>query len=788
MPRIGSLFADFKLNIGGFVKGLKTVDRNLKAVSKNFANLGKSLSTKITLPLAGLGAAALKASVDIEKVKISMTNLTGSADKANKIIGELQTLAASTPFQFAGLAKGARNMLAFGFEAKKVAPAMANIVDAVSAVGGGNFEIERLVRALGQIGAKGKVAAQEINQIAELGLPIRQVLADGLGVTVAELEKMQRSGIEAKKAIDLILEGFGERFEGSAEKLSQSLGGLFSTLRDNGQLALAELGNEIAKTFDLKTVTRKATGFLKGLTNSFKSMTDESRKGIVRLAGTLAATGPLLVGIGAAITGIKALGAAMIALATGGAARLTLGLNVITFGFAALAIHANGADNAVKQIANSFGFLGVKAGEFFTSGGFQPIVDLFTFQGFSDIANEQFRRTANFAERSMAEIRIEAENARAELDKLFEDAQKGARDLEESLKDLKKATKDIGEIATGPTIPGSILNGNKDFVGPELPKTGPEILPEDLINELEELQTLATKNFSAFGDPLDFLNEKLINVESTILDFNENIKGNSAESRAALQGLIEDHKNLTIALQEEQLTQETLAITQENAFGSAKEALRDFAAEVATLGQSIGSIFGQVFTGLVDGFARSTAQAIVMGQKFGDSMKNVGKQVVAALIQDLIKLGIERLTQSVIAATAGQVALTARMGQLAAETYGAAFAATAAIPLVGPALAPAAASAAVAGMISGSIASKATGIAAFAALAEGGIVTKPTLSLIGEGGEPEVVFPLSKLQRFLGAGFSGAASIIQILLDGEVLAESTAQHLPGVFERQGLRA
>ena len=33
-------------------------------------------------------------------------------------------------------------------------------------------------------------------------------------------------------------------------------------------------------------------------------------------------------------------------------------------------------------------------------------------------------------------------------------------------------------------------------------------------------------------------------------------------------------------------------------------------------------------------------------------------------------------------------------------------------------------------------------------LAEGGVVTKPTLSLIGEGGEPEAVIPLSKSQQF----------------------------------------
>ena len=37
-------------------------------------------------------------------------------------------------------------------------------------------------------------------------------------------------------------------------------------------------------------------------------------------------------------------------------------------------------------------------------------------------------------------------------------------------------------------------------------------------------------------------------------------------------------------------------------------------------------------------------------------------------------------------------------------------------------------------------------------LAQGGIVTKPTLSLIGEGGEPEAVIPLSKMKDTMGGG------------------------------------
>jgi hypothetical protein len=46
-------------------------------------------------------------------------------------------------------------------------------------------------------------------------------------------------------------------------------------------------------------------------------------------------------------------------------------------------------------------------------------------------------------------------------------------------------------------------------------------------------------------------------------------------------------------------------------------------------------------------------------------------------------------------------------------------------------------------------------------LAEGGIVTSPTLAMIGEGGEPEAVIPLSKLGS-MGSGGGGTNITVNV--------------------------
>lgn len=58
-------------------------------------------------------------------------------------------------------------------------------------------------------------------------------------------------------------------------------------------------------------------------------------------------------------------------------------------------------------------------------------------------------------------------------------------------------------------------------------------------------------------------------------------------------------------------------------------------------------------------------------------------------------------------------------------------------------------------------------------LEEGGIVTGPTLAMIGEGSESEAILPLSKLDHMLGS----RSIHLTIEMDGETLAEKTLPHM-----------
>ena len=233
---VGSIFVRVGAETSGFNRGMGQVDSRLRGFR---SRLGTAMKMG-GLAVAGFGVVAggalIKTGIQFasmkEQAQIAFTTMLGSGKKAKKFLDELEAFAAKTPFEFPDLLKASQRLLAMGFEAKKIPPMMTRIGDTVAALGGGAFEIDRVTRALGQMSAKGKVQAEEMMQLTELGIPAWKMLADALGVDVATaMEKVTRGEVDAKLGIDAILEGMG-RFEGMMDKQSRTLAGLWSTTKD----------------------------------------------------------------------------------------------------------------------------------------------------------------------------------------------------------------------------------------------------------------------------------------------------------------------------------------------------------------------------------------------------------------------------------------------------------------------------------------------------------------------------------------------------------------------------
>jgi len=249
------------INLGTAVLSLTTDDAGLQSGLRGAQNIALGASVAIVGVLAGIGAAALKVGFDFNSMQqqamIGLETMLGGAENALGFMNELKAFAASTPFELPGLIKSSQKLLAFGFTAESIIPMLTSIGDAVSALGGGEAEINRVTMAMGQMKAKGKVQAEEMMQLAELGIPAWDMLAKAIGVGVPEAMAMVSKGaVKADVAIAALTKGMDEKFGGMMSKQSRTMAGLMSTLRDTisqtaGQLTapIFEKASQVFATF-----------------------------------------------------------------------------------------------------------------------------------------------------------------------------------------------------------------------------------------------------------------------------------------------------------------------------------------------------------------------------------------------------------------------------------------------------------------------------------------------------------------------------------------------------------
>ena len=247
------------------------IGANTKGLQREIANVQKTIRQKLggnaieisenmiagvaglSAALAGLGTVAVRSAAQMEQTEKAFTTLLKSADLAKDFLAELERFAAATPFELPGLLNASKRLLAFGFSAQQVIPVLTAIGDSAAALGMGEEGISRLTTAIGQIQAKAKVSAEEMNQINETGIPAWQLLADTIGTTVPQAMDMASKGmIDGATGVQAILTGMNKQFGGMMAEQSQTLNGMMSNIQDSiGQLSTV-VGKEITEAFNLK--------------------------------------------------------------------------------------------------------------------------------------------------------------------------------------------------------------------------------------------------------------------------------------------------------------------------------------------------------------------------------------------------------------------------------------------------------------------------------------------------------------------------------------------------------
>jgi hypothetical protein len=321
--RIGLDNADIKRGAQEAAQELKSALNGVLPVAQRvgsaFASVGQQLTLAVTLPLSGLGAAAIKAASDLDKSRAQLTALTGSAENANKKLAELREIARTTP----GVTTQFATTLFVQFKA------LGTVTEE---------SIEKITKSLGRLNAVFTLAdpqtfARNLEQIFSGGferdqikealnqVPIFEQLIEQAFKTkdANELRKLKESG---KLTMQTWISGLQNAIDTDPRfsNVQQTIAAKFAALQGEVSLALAPLGEALLR--NLLPIIERIVPKLVELADAFGRLDPGTQESIVKFGLLFAAIGPVITAFGSLALGISS----VLGLLTGSGAAGGVGL------------------------------------------------------------------------------------------------------------------------------------------------------------------------------------------------------------------------------------------------------------------------------------------------------------------------------------------------------------------------------------------------------------------------------------------------------------------------------
>ena len=216
--------------------------------------------------VAGVGIMAKKVvslGADMEQTRVAFGTFMGDTEKANTLIAKLNEFANFTPFDNAEVIKSGKMLLSAGMSSDKISTSLKTLGDIASGVA---MPLDELSQIYSKSMNKGKLQAEELNQISERGIPLMAELSRMTGKSTAEIYKLAESGSITSDVLTTAFQNMtseGGTYFNLMEKQSQTLGGKWSTMVGQLQTIGIKLGEALIPVlsklveFGLKIIQNK---------------------------------------------------------------------------------------------------------------------------------------------------------------------------------------------------------------------------------------------------------------------------------------------------------------------------------------------------------------------------------------------------------------------------------------------------------------------------------------------------------------------------------------------------
>lgn len=195
--------------IGGIARnaiaGLASAFLSLAAAA---AQAGLAIGGLVLGALAAFTAIAVRQAISFDSLKRGLIAVSGGAAQAQAQMMRLKEVAKLPGLGFREAIEGSIRLQAAGLSAKQATDVLMQFGNALATVGAGKEQVDRITLALSQMISKGKVQAEEINQISEALPQMRRVMQQAFGT--ADTEAIQKMGISPTAFINTMVQGLAQ--------------------------------------------------------------------------------------------------------------------------------------------------------------------------------------------------------------------------------------------------------------------------------------------------------------------------------------------------------------------------------------------------------------------------------------------------------------------------------------------------------------------------------------------------------------------------------------------------
>lgn len=303
---VGSAYATLRVKLDEWNQGLKTAISSLQgygsrlqvsmdSVGKKLTSAGKSLTTKVTLPIVGIGTAAVKTSMDFESAMSKVASLSGAqGEQFDSLRDKALEMGAKTMYSATESAEALQYMALAGWNTEDMLNGLEPILKLAGAAGMDLGTASDIVTdGLTAMGLSAKDAAHfadvmavtmsksntDVNQLGEAFKYVAP-LAGAMGYKIEDLSLalglMANSGIKASQG--------GTSLRRVLQNLSDPTGEVAGAMKDLG-VSMFNPDGSAKSLYDLMVELR---GSMRGLSEEEQAMYANTIAGSTGLSGLLA--------------------------------------------------------------------------------------------------------------------------------------------------------------------------------------------------------------------------------------------------------------------------------------------------------------------------------------------------------------------------------------------------------------------------------------------------------------------------------------------------------------------